>query len=70
MVLVLRLNIKNSGRNFVERTLRSGASPARFSCDKISSCHGAGVEKFGEETPAAVLAASKRAPSYLSSIQS
>jgi len=50
--------------------LRMGASPSKFSWDKISFCHGAGAEKLGEEIPAAMLAASKRAPSYLSSIQS
>lgn len=33
-------------------------------------CHGVGEEKFEEETPAAMLAASRSAGSYLSSMQS
>ena len=51
-------------------TLRLGASPYKLSWDKMSFCQGAGDEKLGEETPAASLAASRRAPSNLSSMQS
>jgi hypothetical protein len=45
------------------KTFRIAPSPYRFSCDKISCCHLAGAEKLGEETPAAMLAASRRVPS-------
>jgi hypothetical protein len=50
--------VKNVGKTF-----KMAPSPCRFSCDNISCCHLAGAEKLGEETPAAMLAASRRAPS-------
>lgn len=61
---------KEKQRREGKRTLRMGASPSRFNCAKISFCQGAGEEKFGDETPAAMLAASRRAPSYFNSIRS
>lgn len=67
---IAMFGFESSTREGEAETLRTGASPSKFSWERICCCQGAGEEKFGDVTPAAMLAASRRAPSYLSSIES